>query len=651
MARPRLRDRSLGPLERSCSVGGPTSPAVPAGRSTAGLLAAIALLSLVFPLVAHAASDVVTVGTVTATGSTVDVPVYIRDVSGTSLGVDQPAGSKIQSFSIKVNYAPSSAVQSVTFSRAGITASLTPTSEFKPTAAGAVSLLDTFQESTDLIPFTLNASGPGNLVAHLVFTLAASATPGSAITLTLDSSLTQLTDAGGTAATKESVAKGSLSLVNGQITVPALSMSLSPGAKTIVPGGSANLIAVLSGAAPGDLTLNLSSSNTSVATVPASVVLLAGSSSQGFKVTAVALGTAKITATTGSLTANANITVSEAPPPQCVTPAAPQLSAPGSAEIGATYDVTWNAVSDATEYVIEESATPEFTSPTAQTVTGTSASFTHTTGGIRYSYRCRARNREGACDVFSSNSSVVSVLINEETVPVPDPVPARRVLAVVGSLQGNFGSFFRTSVQIYNPHDDAVSGTIVFHPAGASGSSSDPSIAYAIAPGKTLVFSDLLPEMGLEGGLGSVDLIADLTSALPVALARVFNDAGAAGTTGLAEEAMSPDDALREGNKGVLLAPAGVQRFRLNLGVRTLDQSTTIDITVRDKDGIVVKTTTKHYGPTYFAQVSSADMLGYTLVGGETITFEVKSGRAFIYGATTDNTTNDPSVQFARRIE
>ena len=42
---------------------------------------------------------------------------------------------------------------------------------------------------------------------------------------------------------------------------------------------------------------------------------------------------------------------------------------------------------------------------------------------------------------------------------------------------------------------------------------------------------------------------------------------------------------------------------------------------------------------------------GYALTGGETISFDVTSGSAFIYGATTDNTTNDPSVQFARRIE
>ena len=123
--------------------------------------------------------DVVTVGTVTATSLTVDVPVYIRDLSGTPLGIDQPAGSRIQSYSIKVGYAPAASVSSVTFTRAGITTTLTPTFESSPASAGSISLLDTFQESTNLIPFTSNAAVPGNQVAHLTFNLAPTVTAGS----------------------------------------------------------------------------------------------------------------------------------------------------------------------------------------------------------------------------------------------------------------------------------------------------------------------------------------------------------------------------------------------------------------------------------------------------------------------------------------
>src|SRR5438067_2412139 len=93
-------------------------------------------------------ADVLTVGTSSgAPGSVVDVPVYIRDVSGTPLGLDQPPGSRIQAYSIKVNYSPAAAVQSISFTRAGITSSLTPLFESSPASAGSISLLDTFSET------------------------------------------------------------------------------------------------------------------------------------------------------------------------------------------------------------------------------------------------------------------------------------------------------------------------------------------------------------------------------------------------------------------------------------------------------------------------------------------------------------------------
>jgi hypothetical protein len=162
--------------------------------------------------------DTVTVATVNGAQFTqVDVPVYIRDASGTPLGLDQPAGSRIQSYSIKVSYAPASAVQSITFTRAGITSSLTPAFETSPTSAGSISLLDSFQESTNLMPFTLNSAAPGNQVAHLLVTLSPTVIPGTVVTLTIDPTLTQLSNEGGT--TSETTTNGSLALVSGAITV------------------------------------------------------------------------------------------------------------------------------------------------------------------------------------------------------------------------------------------------------------------------------------------------------------------------------------------------------------------------------------------------------------------------------------------------
>jgi hypothetical protein len=595
-----------------------------------------------------AAQDVVTVGTVTTSGSTVDVPIYIRDAAGTSLGMDQPPGSKIQSLSISVSYSPASAVSSVTIGRDGITANLTPTSEFSPSSPGTISLLTTFQESTNPIPFSLNASAPGDLVAHLVFTLSGSATPGSTITLALDPGLTQLTDSGGTAATKETAANGQLDLVDGEIEIAPLTLALTPSSTSVTVGGETVLRVTASSIVSSATTVELTSSDPEFATVPPSAVILAGQRRVDFAVTGVAIGSATITAalspSLGGASDSSNVTVIAAPP-QCPVPAVPQVSAPATAGSGASYTISWPAVANATDYVIQEATNPAFTGATSTTVTATSATFTHTvSSNTSFYYRVRARNRSTGCDTSSANSTSVTVLVEVEP---PPPVQEMRVLPVVGSTPGEQGSFFKTSVQLFNPHDAAISGRILVHRLGAP----DTSLAYALASGKTVAYADLLPAMGLAG-IGTADLIGDVGSPLPVASVRVFNDAGAAGTTGLSEEALDPADALQAGQSGALIAPADFTLFRLNVGVRTLDQGATVNIVVRDREGAIVKTVDRSYPPTFFQQVPSTAFLdGYALTGGESITIRLSSGSAFIYGATTDNKTNDPTLQLARPVE
>jgi len=605
------------------------------------LVAVIALCGLI-PSVAQAASDVVTVGTVNATGSLVSVPISIRDISGTPLGVDQAAGSKIQSFSIKVTYSPAASVQSISIARAGITSSLSPSFESKPTTSNTISILDTFPESTDQIPFTLNAGSPGNLVAQLTVTLSSSAAPGSSITLTLDSSTTQLSNQGGT--TSEKVSSSNLTLNNGAINIPDLSVNINPGSKNVNLGVTSSVTAVLNIATGSSTPVTLQSSNPSVAKVPNSINIPAGATNGSISVQGLALGTATITATLAN-NASATATINVVPAPVvCTKPDAPVLTGPAAVDAGVQYTISWAEVANATEYLLDESTDPTFaTNTTTQTLTTTSATFSHGTGNVRYYYRVRGHNKAGTCDVTSENSTAINVLIN------PVPVPLKRILPVVGSVQGSFGSNFKTSVQLYNPKDVTVSGKIVFHTQGASGTAADPSMTYSLAPGKTQTYADLLPAMGIASGLGSADIIGDINSPLPVSLVRVFNDAGANGTTGLAEDQLAPEEALQPGNVGVLIAPSDAAKFRLNIGVRTLENGAAMNITVRDKDGIVVKSTTKSFGPTFFTQPASSQMLdGYVLVGGETISFQITSGTAFIYGSTTDNTTNDPSVQLAR---
>ena len=167
--------------------------------------------------------DIVTVATVNgSSGGTIDVPVFINDLSGSTLGLDQPAGQRIQSYGIRITASNAAFVQSMTLTRGGITQALTPTFETNPSAPGVANLIDTFSEATNLIPFTLNGAAPGNQVATLHVTLIPNVPTGTVITLTLDPIATELTNESGSAVTAETVANSRLVLVNGAINVAAV---------------------------------------------------------------------------------------------------------------------------------------------------------------------------------------------------------------------------------------------------------------------------------------------------------------------------------------------------------------------------------------------------------------------------------------------
>ncbi|MFY9550607.1 MAG: hypothetical protein WAU32_05600 [Thermoanaerobaculia bacterium] len=227
-----------------------------------------------------------------------------------------------------------------------------------------------------------------------------------------------------------------------------------------------------------------------------------------------------------------------------------------------------------------------------------------------------------------------------------------RVVPAAGSTPGDFGSFFRTGVQLTNPFGTPLSGRFVYHPAGVPGTSSDPSLSFNIDANATISYDDLVQSMG-QSGLGTLDLVLPAASAIPVIVARVYNDASAAGTAGFTEEAMDPTGSFESrvlfgGATGFLTAPSNVTNFRFNIGVRSLLSGASITFRVRDASGAIVRTVTKDYAPTVYEQQPASTLLGGPIGANDSIEVSVGGGSAIVYGATADNRTQDPSVQFAR---
>jgi len=225
------------------------------------------------------------------------------------------------------------------------------------------------------------------------------------------------------------------------------------------------------------------------------------------------------------------------------------------------------------------------------------------------------------------------------------------VLPVVGSAPGSHGSYFKTSMQAYNPSATNFPIRLVFHPAGAPAGASDPSKQITILAGQVLYVPDLLPVMGVASGLGSLDVYYAVGETRKLATTfRVYNDGGAAGTSGFNEDLVPLNKVFVSGATLLLTCPPDPAKSRLNVGVRTLGDGATITATLRNAAGATVKTVTNTYAANYFEQKTLDGFLGgATVTGNESLTLQITAGEAVVYGATVDNTTNDSSASLAVR--
>lgn len=247
----------------------------------------------------------------------------------------------------------------------------------------------------------------------------------------------------------------------------------------------------------------------------------------------------------------------------------------------------------------------------------------------------------GGSSNYSSGLAIGAIAFNTDPLLV-------RILPAAGAAPGAT-AFFRTSLQMLNPTSNTITGNLVFHKQLQSAGPSDPSLAFTLSPGQSISYPDVVASIGTTG-VGSLDILTTAGNA-PIATARVFSDAGTAGTSGFSEEALAPTDALDFFSRGILLIPPDLTNFRMNIGVRTLDTGATFDVATYDSTGVLKATRNlPAYGPNVFDQVPVATFTGASTVppgGYIVITFNVFGGRAFVYSSVIDNRTSDSTFRLA----
>ncbi|HJS24111.1 MAG TPA: hypothetical protein VJ751_07145 [Pyrinomonadaceae bacterium] len=188
---------------------------------------------------------------------------------------------------------------------------------------------------------------------------------------------------------------------------PPSSLTLSP-TSTTGTGGSSFATVTITSPSSTDEVLQVTSSNPSIASVPNSVLIPAGSTTGGFNIftTSVSVQTVvTISVSGGGVTRTATLTVNPDTPPEPITPVAPTLLSPASnAKVAQPINFDWSDVSGATSYEIQIDNSNNFTAPLtlSQKVDVSQATVTGLPAQRLY-WRVRAFNSAGVAGPFSAS--------------------------------------------------------------------------------------------------------------------------------------------------------------------------------------------------------------------------------------------------------
>ena len=214
-----------------------------------------------------------------------------------------------------------------------------------------------------------------------------------------------------TATPSSSVLVSQLSILAAAGSPSLTSIAVSPA--RVTGGSSSTATVTLSGAAPSSGTVVNLSSNTSAATVPATVLVPPGSTSAQFAVatTAVSAETvATLSATLGGIgntavTQITSLTVTPATTPTPGTLAAPTLLSPvNDARLAVSQPVNfdWSDVSDAASYVLQVDSASDFAAPLTLNLSVTASQHTVSLAASRPYWRVRAIDASGNPGAWSA---------------------------------------------------------------------------------------------------------------------------------------------------------------------------------------------------------------------------------------------------------
>jgi len=225
---------------------------------------------------------------------------------------------------------------------------------------------------------------------------------------------------------------------------------------------------------------------------------------------------------------------------------------------------------------------------------------------------------------------------------------ATAVLPVVAHTTGHAGSEWRTSATLFNVGHDVTEITLEFIASGMTVPSGQTTLT--LNPGQIWTTGDLVETLSADGvGMVLIDTDADTLSRVGLeARTYVLSESG---TFGQATPLVSEDDFSKAGSELFLACPSSLSH-RFNFGIDTLEDTIVNWVLLKDTGEIISEREISYSGPTH-EQVSSglASFFGVINPGPGLLKAEVLQGRAYIYGSTVDNVTNDGTFQRATLLQ
>jgi hypothetical protein len=236
-------------------------------------------------------------------------------------------------------------------------------------------------------------------------------------------------------------------------------------------------------------------------------------------------------------------------------------------------------------------------------------------------------------------------VLSECRAPAPDAresfIPAAAVAA------GAQGAFFQTDVEINNTGTEEAQVSFQWLPRGEDNLEPATSEAFALAPGVSLRFDNVLTEIfGLgPDSLGALKLVASTSSV--IGMSRTYNiPAGkAAGTFGQGLRAIRATEMIMGTERRRILFLSEDIFSRANVGcINGTSENRQISIGLFDDEGSMLETRAMDLGPYSNNQINHIFQAYFPVNGYVDVWADDLDALYYCYGSMLDNFTSDPTT-------